>query len=270
MKTKLIKYAHSKHSFDILRKWVPLDNLFSGVILRCDWKTLKKQFVSINLKRNKLARFAITLLLTVCCCGLPAVANENKRTIETFTEFLEHRVDSYLISQIAGYSGLVAFGAGSDFGHYWTTDLMIGFVPEAIGGENLWSITFKNTIHPESYLIDDDFSWRPIYLGVSVIYSLDKNTFVNQPDKYPDEYYPPTGLVFSPLVGTMMKYKNHAAFIEIASLSYYREQYETSTSSLDPVEIHTFGFGYKYYFDVDHQNHRENVTKIGDFLTAPR
>ncbi len=158
------------------------------------------------------------------------------------------RSETYVTSQTGGYAGFTSLGLGSTFfdGAYNTAGL-VGYVPEFIGGENLWSLTLKNDLRWTTSV--GSFDYTPIYGGFNLILSFDRDTFWKLPGKYPENYYPPSGLFYAPMVGTELRYGKHSAYFELTSLDYYLEAYVRNSDYLTLADIFTYGVGYKYYLE---------------------
>lgn len=126
-----------------------------------------------------------------------------------------------MILQSAGYLGFIAVGVGSDFGRH-KINMLIGYVPEDVGGVEIWQYNLKYDWHPlqtisyggpqENILLD------PFYAGISVIYSAHDDLFVDEPEQYPSGYYPPTALRYTLNIGASLQYGRHTYFIEYTAL----------------------------------------------------
>lgn len=147
----------------------------------------------------------------------------------------------YIVTQTGGYVGFTTLGVGYDINKHYQTDIVLGYVPALVGGENLWSLTWKNSMKLKTH-----YGITP-YVGASLLYSFDRSTFVKLPDRYPRKYYPPTGLRVAPYMGLQYKNKKHALFFELTSLDHYLEAYIRSDGALHLKEVVTYGVGYKRF-----------------------
>jgi len=152
----------------------------------------------------------------------------------------------HLVFQTAGFAGFVSGGIGCDLGDRFTMDLLLGYIPEFLGGEDFFSFTLKASF---AFLAsrDIDTGYRA-YAGVSLIYSSDEDTFVVLPDKYPRGYYPPTAFRSAAYVGFETRVEKCSWYIEIASLDLYLEAKVRNWTQLGWDEVASLGLGFKYYF----------------------
>lgn len=144
-----------------------------------------------------------------------------------------------------GYLGFASIGLGvvSPEKSY-QANAVLGYVPSIVGGENLWSLSVRGDVSFTSWQNGD----IRLYGGAGLLTSLDKDTFILLPSKYPSGYYPSTGLLFSPYVGTEWMISNRSALcLEVTSLDFYLELYVRNPDYLTIRDITTYGIGYKYY-----------------------
>jgi len=148
------------------------------------------------------------------------------------------RGETYIQAQNAGYAGLIALGAGVESETFGVSG-MVGYVPELIAGEDLWSLTVKPEVR----------FWY-MKAGVSLLASLDKDTFWWQPSKYPLGYYPPTGLRLAPFVGVeIVKSYGSALYIEVTCLDYYLELKARNPAYVRWTDILNMSVGVKWYLE---------------------
>jgi hypothetical protein len=72
------------------------------------------------------------------------------------------------VFQTAGYAGLASFGLGFDYSRF-SSDILLGYVPESVGGEELWSLTCK--LNLTLFDIKNRDTQYGIYIGVILLYS---------------------------------------------------------------------------------------------------
>lgn len=156
-------------------------------------------------------------------------------------------VPDLIISQTAGYVGYVSLGAGYFLTKRWETDLLFGYVPEFIGGDDIYQISWKNSLHPFGLKRYGDFRYSPIYIGITTIYGLDDDLHVVLPKRYPRGYYPPTALHLAVNLGAEARYHKHGIFIEISALDTGIEAYANNPGFFSLSDITTLAFGYKFY-----------------------
>lgn len=129
---------------------------------------------------------------------------------------------NYLVVQSAGYLGFIAAGMGRDYqGH--TISALLGYVPEGIGGVEIWQLSLKYEWHPFTdipiYNQNQSIRLDPFYIGMSLIYGMHTDLFIDEPSQYPDGYYPPTALRSTLNMGVALLYgKQYTLFLEYAAL----------------------------------------------------
>ncbi len=132
----------------------------------------------------------------------------------------ELRPDNVIL-QSAGYLGFIAAGVGKDFGRH-RINMLIGYVPEDVGGVEVWQYNFKYGWHPSEDIhlgvLDKNIRLNPFYIGASAIYGYHDDLFVNEPGQYPDDYYPPTALRFTLNIGASLQHGQHMFFLEYTAL----------------------------------------------------
>ena len=62
-------------------------------------------------------------------------------------ESRKSRLIDYMVLQSGGYLGYIAVGMGKDFGQH-KIGMLIGYIPENVGGVELWQFNFKYDWHP--------------------------------------------------------------------------------------------------------------------------
>ena len=160
----------------------------------------------------------ILLMLTVSYIGITKASSSSETTDTNLTKS-QH---NYLVAQSAGYLGFIAAGMGRDYqGH--TISTLLGYVPEGIGGVEIWQLSLKYEWHPFTDLpvYDQNKNIRldPFYVGMSLIYGMHTDLFVDEPKHYPDGYYPPTALRSTLNMGIALLYgKQYTLFLEYTVL----------------------------------------------------
>ena len=157
----------------------------------------------------------ITLTLLLLHPGMAtasASAEEEKR---------KSRLIDYMLIQSGGYLGFIAVGVGKDFGHH-KINMLIGYIPEYIGGVEVWQFDFKYDWHPLHSIPfgapQENIQLDPFYIGVSAIYGVHDDLFVDVPDQYPAGYYPATARHYTLNIGTSLQYDKHIFFLEYSAL----------------------------------------------------
>jgi hypothetical protein len=153
--------------------------------------------------------------------------------------------DYHLLAQTGSYSGALTLGLGYQKS-YFTGEVMAGYVPEKLGGEDLYSASFKSIFHPNSCAPIIVRCTR-VYGGVNVVLSLfDSDTFILQPSQYPAGYYPPNGVRAAIFAGLeFFTSGNYSFYAEISSLDLYLETWVRSDYKMSIESVTTYGIGYK-------------------------
>jgi hypothetical protein len=98
--------------------------------------------------------------------------------------------------QLAGNIGFVSPGVGWAFAReHLEADLFFGWVPKAVGGEDIVSLSGKLTWLPWEFGLDPRWRVRPLTLGLQLTYTFGDEYFVDDPGFYGPDYYDfPTAL----------------------------------------------------------------------------
>lgn len=131
------------------------------------------------------------------------------------------RLIDYMLLQSGGYLGYTAIGVGKDFEHH-KINMLIGYVPENIGGIEIMQLNFKYDWHPFQAIqfetLHENIWIDPYYMGISIIYGDHDNLFLKLPEQYPSGYYQPTALRYTLNIGASLQYSRHTFFIEYSIL----------------------------------------------------
>lgn len=142
---------------------------------------------------NKLAHF-FTLAFTFYLCPVIAETRDSIPTAnsadQSNTSAILIRPSSY-ISQFAGSIGLIAIGAGWEYGKrgHWATDFLIGYVPKYDTDRSKITLTLRQGITPWSLAINENFSYQPLRTGLYLSTTIGKKFWFSAPEKYPSNYY---------------------------------------------------------------------------------
>lgn len=152
----------------------------------------------------------------------------------------EWYVPDYTVGQSAGYVGLLAGGVGYQVNDRHSVDLLLGYTPQIVAGEeSVWSLAIKNSLRIA----------YPIYVGLNILYAFDEEddsgTFVELPSKYPRRYYASTAIRTALYLGMDVVYEGHLFYFEVTSLDLYMETYLRSDLELDLKEVSTWSIGIK-------------------------
>lgn len=164
---------------------------------------------------NKMLFHLSSLVVTLTLLSLhPQMASADTLSED---ENQESQLIDYMLLQSGGYLGFIAMGIGMDFERH-KIGMMIGYVPENIGGVEITQLDFKYDWHPFQaipFTISDKNTWiDPYYIGLSLIYGEHDDLYLELPEQYPSGYYPSTALRYTLNVGASLQYERHTFFIE--------------------------------------------------------
>jgi hypothetical protein len=95
--------------------------------------------------------------------------------------------------QFAGGQGFLSAGAGYDFfNDHLSFDVMVGYLPQSIGGISIWSINSKTTYKPWILPLGQikEMSVAPFYFGLNTMHAIgEQYTKFKKSGDYPQGYY---------------------------------------------------------------------------------
>ncbi|HPQ52885.1 MAG TPA: hypothetical protein PK253_06510 [Spirochaetota bacterium] len=196
------------------------------------------------------------------CCAASALIITLFFMLADNSAALEHNPDRPwyipdLISvQTAGYIGYAAGGIGYlCFHRFWESTLFYGYVPEEIGGREIHTLSWKNSIYPIRIAVGEICELSPLYLGTTFLFALDKSVHWQYSTDCPDWYYPPTGFHVALNIGIQVLIKSqlfqiiHGFYAEITMLDTYMKAYFWDDHEhLAFNDCATLALGYKIIF----------------------
>lgn len=174
-------------------------------------ETLFQIIINEKTPNNKMRRTII--IITILTLLISNIQSKNKVVKSKY-------LPDYAKFQFAGNIGFVSMGGGYSFlSDRINMDLMYGFVPESEGGDEIHSITQKNTFGLYSHNIKHlKFMWTT---GFFINYEAGENSYVTLPDHYPDDYYSPNAFHFGLFIGLKAQRKIPNKYIH--KLDYFAE-----------------------------------------------
>lgn len=140
--------------------------------------------------------------------------------------------------------GLLSIGYGKT-SKYFDNSIAIGHTPDPSG--DILSVAGSSAVKTDVPIFNRKLS---PYLGISLVGILnDRDTYIILPKKYPEGYYPPTGIRSSLFTGMQYGNDDVAIFFEVSTLDLYLETYIRSDYNLEIQEISTYGLGWKIFLD---------------------
>lgn len=157
--------------------------------------------------------------------------------------------------QYAGNIGWISFGGGYEFLHKTIQmDLMYGFVPKAIGGKEIHSLTAKATIAPGRLYLGKGVELVPLQFGAFANFAIGDNYVLIWPGYYPRNYYFSTSFNSGEFVGFRIGKDTDSSrhlqkidlYCELSTLTVYIQEY-LSSDYLAFSDIISFSIGVTLY-----------------------
>lgn len=100
-------------------------------------------------------------------------------------------VPSQIVGQNAGNMGIIALGAGWDYGRrrQWETHFLIGLIPKNFSASAKVTLTLKENLIPWNLPLPHHFSIEPFYTGIYLNAIFGGDFWNHQPNRYPNNYY---------------------------------------------------------------------------------
>jgi hypothetical protein len=153
--------------------------------------------------------------------------------------------------QFAGDIGFLSPGVGYAWaGRRLEADLFLGWVPSAIGGDDIISLTGKLTWLPWEVAVGRRWLVRPFSMAVQLTYTFGSDYYLFLPERYPREYYDfatalRAGLAFGGTFGrrTSGALREIAVYWEAVALDAMLVVWYRNTGSLGPQDVFTIALG---------------------------
>lgn len=134
-------------------------------------------------------------------------------------------VPDYAKLQYAGAIGFLSAGAGyNQFDGKMETELMLGFLPKSIGGDNLTTLTLRTQFLP--WIVNlkaDKYDFLPLYGGAYASHTFGDQFYIFTPERYPRWYYGwPTALRVGIFAGSRLRI-NLPEMDKISSVDFFYE-----------------------------------------------
>lgn len=161
----------------------------------------------------------------------------------------------YAKMQYAGNIGWLSLGGGYEFLlKTLQTDLMYGFVPKAIGGKEIHSLTLKVTVVPGRFYIGKGIEVVPLQFGAFANFAIGDNYVLIWPGYYPRNYYYSTSFNSGEFIGfrigkdinSVKNIQKIDLYAEISTLTVYLQDYLVS-DYLEFSDIFSLSIGVTVY-----------------------
>jgi hypothetical protein len=150
--------------------------------------------------------------------------------------------------QLAGNVGFVSPGLGYAFlDRRVESDVFLGWVPRAIAGTDVLSVTAKLTAQP--FAVDlGGVEWRPFALAVQLTYTFGDQYFVEPPSRFPGGYYDfPTalraGLAIGSVADVAIGTRRVGAYVELVALDLMLKAWAENRDTLGPQDVFSVAVG---------------------------
>jgi len=206
-------------------------------------RSTRLNFREIDMKKR------VFILLISICFALPMTAMEIQKSYKR--EDKSWYVPDSVKIQYGGSIGFLSVGAGYElFENYVETALFYGYLDKSIGGTDIHTLSWKNSIKFLSGTLGKRFKFCPFYFGMGLNISSGNNLIFVANDKYPKDYYGPTAFYMTPFIGTSASIKakkgslikGFGAYLEIGTVYTYIKYY-TRNRSLELQDILSTSFG---------------------------
>lgn len=160
----------------------------------------------------------------------------------------------HLTAQVAGNVGFVALGGGHEMANGRVLgDLLVGWVPESVGGTDIFQLSAKVTWSPWVLRFGSGWKVRPVTTGLQVTYLLGGRYFVVQPDRYPRGYYDvPTALHPALSAGAALTVPKRyfevpvSLYAEVVALGHMLRVWAKNPATIGPEDVFSFAMGARF------------------------
>ena len=170
--------------------------------------------------------------------------------LNTINANVSSKTPNYLKTQFAGNIGFISFGYGKAFQkQHLSTDINYGYISEKVNGVRIHSFALRSSwCFYRAHILSIKTG---LYSGISMVYSITKNTYLKYPDYYPSNYYYPNAIHINPFIGSMIsvpvkseKIDTASFFVELGSVDYQMQSaLRNSRISIEDIINLSFGFG---------------------------
>ncbi|TDB60015.1 hypothetical protein [Arundinibacter roseus] len=130
-----------------------------------------------------MKKLCVLYLVMVCCS--PVIAQDNFRP-----RLKKWFIPDHSTVQFAGNIGFLAVGPGyKSANQKLEIDILLGYLPQSIGGTNLTTLTVKSSYSPWHIELNDTYEITPLTVGALVGYTPGNQFSIRWPGHYPRGYY---------------------------------------------------------------------------------
>lgn len=158
--------------------------------------------------------------------------------------------------QFAGSIGFLSPGVGwASAGRGLEADLFLGWVPPAIGGDDVFSVTGKLTLQPWRRDLGRRWILRPLYGALLLTYTFGRQYFIRPPPQYRGGYFDgPTALRAGIALGGNVAVRTDGAvrevglYWEVVALDFMLVSWFRNAGSLGPGDVFSLALGLRAGF----------------------
>lgn len=158
--------------------------------------------------------------------------------------------------QFAGQVGFLSPGLGWELaGGRAEADLLYGFVPASLAGEDLHALTLKLGWRPITLSPGRGWRLRPLTSALQLTYTFDRDHFVRQPGRYPRSYYDVptavrTGLAVGASLGRVRRGGAEVAlYAELVALDVMLVAWARNPATIGPRDVFSLALGLRADLD---------------------
>lgn len=213
--------------------------------------------INIRMKWSNFKFKTILLLAFSFVSTITYAQSGYENRIERYHSNWNKLIPRYTKIQYAGLMGLISVGTGWDYGknRQWETDVYLGYVPKYSTDEKKITMTLRQNFIPWKKDINEHIMIEPLACGIYANTVFGSDFWVNEPDKYPNDYYSfSTKVRFNIYAGQRITYKlkpekrffakSITLFYEIGSCDLYIASAFTN-KYLKPTDYLRLSFGLK-------------------------
>lgn len=152
--------------------------------------------------------------------------------------------------QLAGNVGFLSPGVGYQVaGRRIHLDVLLGWVPESIGGDDIYSVTGKVTYAPFRLRAAGRWRVEPVRTALQVTYTMGSQYFTRSPSRYPSGYYDlPTAWHTGIAVGGALTHRSRGGrelglYWESVALTMMLRDWLRNPDVIDASDVFSFAVG---------------------------
>jgi hypothetical protein len=157
--------------------------------------------------------------------------------------------------QLAGDIGFLSPGVGWELArNRLEVDLFFGWVPESIGGHDIYSATAKLSYAPWRLRAGPQWRIQPLRTALQVTWTFGSEYFVRQPGRYPSGYYDiPTALhaglaLGAAVIRKLPRERDLTLYAEAVALDTMLRDWHENRETIAASDVLSLAIGTRYRF----------------------